>query len=564
MYVQVTFVLSLVVLCQGHRLPAAPPGDSSSLSEQNLIYHEHLSDVYELFWNFNKTHIIFKTEVKTNGYIGFGLSPNGAMAHSDVIIGWVKDGNSFFHDRHAEGHSKPEIDTQQDWFLLSATEVGNVTSLTFIRKLETCDSLDRPITNDTTRIIFSYSPTDPVDKDTIAYHGQTRHGTKSIMLLTPPTSQQTTQPLPSDVITVELLNENYPVPGTWDTVYRCKVFKLPDFGEKHHLIKYEPVIQPGHELLVHHILIYYCGHAVNTSHAGESYLCYDQSPKDLFDCQNTLVAWAVGGKAFEYPAVAGHPMGRPQDPQILIMETHYNNPELKNDFVDNSGLRLYFTKQLRQYDSGLLEIGVVVDYNHIIPPYEASFVSSGHCQANCLQQGLGDQEIRVFADFLHAHLLGRKIRTRYFRNGVEQVPILEDNNYDFNYQEMRKLPEERAIKKGDSFLLECVYDSTGKTSPTFGGLKTSYEMCLAFLLYYPRIDMTRCLSRTQYPAQDMYSTIQSYDWTNPLVRQQFIKTTEDSDVLDMCWFEDQSRTYYKVTPVPKYNQTYTPPRTCPN
>lgn len=60
--------------------------------------------------------------------------------------------------------------------------------------------------------------------------------------------------------------------------------------------QYEPIIQPGHEQLVHHILIYYCGHAVNTSHAGESYLCYDQSPRDLLDCQNVLVAWAVGGK----------------------------------------------------------------------------------------------------------------------------------------------------------------------------------------------------------------------------------------------------------------------------
>ena len=27
--------------------------------------------------------------VQTHGYIGFGLSPNGNMAGSDVVIGWV-------------------------------------------------------------------------------------------------------------------------------------------------------------------------------------------------------------------------------------------------------------------------------------------------------------------------------------------------------------------------------------------------------------------------------------------------------------------------------------------
>lgn len=32
---------------------------------------------------------------------------------------------------------------------------------------------------------------------------------------------------------------------------------------------------------------------------------------------------------------------------------------------------------------------------------------------------------------------GRQIRLRHIRNGVEQPPLFEDNNYDFNYQSMR-------------------------------------------------------------------------------------------------------------------------------
>jgi hypothetical protein len=51
---------------------------------------------YFLFWNFNSTHLIFEVRVKTRGYVGFGLSPNGNMFPSDVVVGWVKDGKVFF------------------------------------------------------------------------------------------------------------------------------------------------------------------------------------------------------------------------------------------------------------------------------------------------------------------------------------------------------------------------------------------------------------------------------------------------------------------------------------
>lgn len=46
-------------------------------------------DNYWLFWKTNGTHITFETHVKTKGYVGFGLSTNGKMFPSDVVVGWV-------------------------------------------------------------------------------------------------------------------------------------------------------------------------------------------------------------------------------------------------------------------------------------------------------------------------------------------------------------------------------------------------------------------------------------------------------------------------------------------
>ena len=49
--------------------------------------------LYELYWNFDNAEetISFAVRVQTTGWVGFGLSPNGQMPNSDVIIGWVTD-----------------------------------------------------------------------------------------------------------------------------------------------------------------------------------------------------------------------------------------------------------------------------------------------------------------------------------------------------------------------------------------------------------------------------------------------------------------------------------------
>lgn len=55
------------------------------------------------------------------------------------------------------------------------------------------------------------------------------------------------------------------------------------------------------------------------------------------------------------------------------------------------------------------------------------------------------QGITVFASLMHSHLLGRVMRVRHFRQGVELPLLSEDNNYDFNYQDTRMLRKEVQI-----------------------------------------------------------------------------------------------------------------------
>ena len=83
--------LSLLGITTGTRdLSASYPFKATLNTEKN-------GGLYELYWTFDNAEetIFFAVRVQTEGWIGFGLSPNGKMPGSDVVIGWV-DGNGVF------------------------------------------------------------------------------------------------------------------------------------------------------------------------------------------------------------------------------------------------------------------------------------------------------------------------------------------------------------------------------------------------------------------------------------------------------------------------------------
>ena len=79
-------LLSICALSALLSLAAAAPDLSSYPFSATL-----LEDSYELFWRFDRDlkNITFAVRVKTTGWVGFGLSPNGEMTNSDLVLGWV-------------------------------------------------------------------------------------------------------------------------------------------------------------------------------------------------------------------------------------------------------------------------------------------------------------------------------------------------------------------------------------------------------------------------------------------------------------------------------------------
>lgn len=491
------FVVCLLATGTINCLPSHSTGTRNAPTPSEVFPQHAQLDVngsFHLYWKTNATHITFEVHVKARGYVGFGLSPNGDMYPADIVTGWVKHGHAYLQDRHSTGHFEPTVDASQDWVLLHGEENEFGTVIKTVRKLDTCDDDDVKITNDTLRVIFSYSEHEPHhETGSLVYHG-THRGAKSLMLLSEPRKV----PLPSDVITRDLLNGRFLVPDK-GTTYNCIVFDLSNLGKKHHLIKFEPVIQKENVGIVHHMLLHKCS-GIDRKYIGVEFDCYNSHNPQLKACSNVIVSWAVGGGEFYYPPEAGLPLGEVGDSDMFVMETHYNNPNRRNDIVDNSGLRLTLTPTLRQHDAGVLTTGVVVNDLQIVPPFEKEFLSSGFCTSECLDRGFGNNKngVNIIAILEHGHLLARKIRTRIIRNGTELEPLVVDNNYDFNFQEFRNPPNARKIMSGDALVVDCTYDSTQRSTVTYGGLATTDEMCLSFIVYYPKMGLDLCESVPMY------------------------------------------------------------------
>eukprot|EP00062_Callorhinchus_milii_P013958 gi/632962755/ref/XP_007897496.1/ PREDICTED: DBH-like monooxygenase protein 1 [Callorhinchus milii] len=454
---------------------------------------------YHLRWKHDNQSVTFELEVETRGYVGFGLSPSGSMAWSDIVIGGVANGQPYLKDYNTLNiDGKVREDDQQDYQLEYGMENNTHTILAFSRNLKTCDNNDKIITDNTVRVIWAYHPED-VGRDGPKYHSLNR-GRKSLHLLDPDMDRV----IPSDLLAFDIRHYNISVPEK-DTTYWCQIFKLPELNKKHHVIKVEPIIQKGHEPLVHHILLYQCHSSLNDSAVGISHECYHPNMPDEFDiCESVIFAWAIGGKGFSYPSNAGLSIGTATDPVYVMMEIHYDNPTYQEGLIDSSGLKLFYTPKLRKYDAGIIETGVWVSLYHMIPPDMPKYISQGHCTVECLEEALSHENpsgIHVFAVLLHSHLAGRALRTRHFRHGVEQPLLAHDDEFDFNFQEFRYLQEERVLLPGDSLVTECQYNTSSRSNMTWGGLSTRDEMCLSYLLYYPKIDLARCESLPEITQQ---------------------------------------------------------------
>ncbi|XP_073349527.1 DBH-like monooxygenase protein 2 homolog [Pagrus major] len=470
--------------------------------DPNLPFMEYLDQNHLvcLKWGFDDLQgtITFKFVVNTTGWVGFGFSPNGGMQGADIVMGGLGSSGSYFKDYHATGNTMPLEDMEQSYTLLSLSESDGQTSMTFQRAIVSCDQQDFQITAQPIKLIYAYGTT-----DAIRYHGA-RRGTKEVNLLN--YMARTTL---TNVNFLSATVDNITVPAT-HTYYHCKLMNFPRLITKHHIIVVEPVIENAD--MVHHMLLYRCPSYVTQPYDSP---CFQGDMQEL--CMGVVATWGVGGGVMDLPENVGIPVGGEDSDTFYRLEIHYNNPNNESGRTDSSGLRLYYTAQLRQHDAGILMTGVMPGGHMMykIPPKATQFRTYGVCNTTLISQLLDPMpDLQVFAVLMHTHLAGRKVRVGHFTRNGTQIDFLGlDENYDFDLQQLTNMGVIKTIKQGDEIAVECTYSTASRTAVTTMGLGTMNEMCLAFLYYYPAINITTCQSHPNTMHPLMNTSYQMFEGT---------------------------------------------------
>ena len=91
-FARVLLSLATIVICNGRPPPTGEFPHHAELDTKGNVF---------LYWTYDEKFVTFELFCKTLGWVGFGLSPNGAMKGSDIVVGWVtSDGKTFFQVRN--------------------------------------------------------------------------------------------------------------------------------------------------------------------------------------------------------------------------------------------------------------------------------------------------------------------------------------------------------------------------------------------------------------------------------------------------------------------------------
>lgn len=257
-----------------------------------------------------------------------------------------------------------------------------------------------------------------------------------------------------------------------DTLYWCKILKGPELEQKHHIIGFEPILSSTVDKksirrdLIHHMTLFECTPNVKNFDLwskSKGIECNSKEPKfsayNHESCITPVASWSKGSSSQFLPPHVGISFSGKQ--KYYMLEIHYDNP-LRKTFSDSSGLRVHYTKVLRKYEGGVMINGVAALSTQLIPPKQKYFHNLGICGPSCTSNKLNIwpvDGINIISISVQTHSSGIKYKFSHIRNETELDTIVEDNNYNYNFQEVRQLENETKVISNDYLIINCTYDT---------------------------------------------------------------------------------------------------------
>jgi hypothetical protein len=338
--------------------------------------------------------IQFAVAVRATGWVGFGLSESGGMRGADVALFQASEPNALV-DAYVLESRVPQTDSCQSWDLVEATVEDGWMIVEMSRLLDTEDEQDQKIVDDSkiwtppTRVIAAWGNT-----VNVGYHGVNR-AKNSVRLFSMEASADNVESLRNDLESAaegyfDLKSNNYRIP-TDETTYEYVCMKSLDIlsligetsGREIFLIGATPEVSDATAPFVHHFTL-------RRSNV--------DCTSDNIVAQPWVYSWAPGDDGMALPDDVGLSILEPSKTKALVLEIHYNNPELIPKQRDSSGVRVYYTRQQRAHRAGILMLAdsfVTMDGKNIpsgLTKYQFN------CPSFCSSFFLGSQPVTVLAE----------------------------------------------------------------------------------------------------------------------------------------------------------------------
>jgi hypothetical protein len=448
-------------------------GPDPSDPENNAVIH----------WAVNETHIHLAVAAPSTGYLGFGLTgASGGFRGMDMVFLESENPESL-RDTYTTDDGKPQTDDcAGDWELVHSKITSKAMGFEAIRLLDTGDAQDKKITNDSNPLTVPY----PVmvawgDSNTLdSIEGNYRVGTiRFFQDETPEPFDSLVEKAAEDSFTIQAAN--YQLPALETHYYLLCMTKddmiargLPKIDDKMHMVGFYPIIQSKNSDVVHHMELF----------GSQSDDCHGE-------WEELLWGWGKGLPEFVLPDFLGLPFNGKSEFNSFRLHIHYNNPSLRSDIVDSSGIRLHWTRKVRRHDIGLFALADPWSKKNFERVGKGLTKHDYTCRSSCTETFM-DQPITVFQEIHHVHKLGKQTVIDQFRKG-KKIRSGKVEYFDWRTSGITAVIQDPfTVEPGDSITMSCYYEDKDGTAEF--GLDTKGEMCQGAFIYYPKVkkDLWMC------------------------------------------------------------------------
>jgi len=276
-------------------------------------------------------------------------------------------------------------------------------------------------------------------------------------------------------------------------VYICRGQSFPT-DRRYHILVSEVLTYSISPATYHHALLFQCPNGLPPDWQDPNY--QGDCPVVTLACWLYFTGWATGQAPLYY--MNGLPVGAGDNAcKAFLFQGHIDHPTMTPGIEEPGwGMVFTITPTLTPVESGTFGMYSGVPLGGI-PPGISSFVVQSECSsrimANAFPQGVWITHVTP-----HMHGAGVSHELELLRqdrdgNWYEHAKLWSQDAWDNNWQGNRFLKEPGIwVEPGDRLRVRCEFTTLNRTIPTGNGESFEDEMCINYISYWPRQDISIC------------------------------------------------------------------------